>query len=374
MQCFDFTHGAITRSWRWLGLLSAVLLVFACGNELNTPSTKAFSPLAESLETEAVAWRVVASETSFDGVVEAVNQAVVSAQTSGRIVELPFDVGDYVAQGDVIARFTDAEQQAALRVAQARVEEANARFTEADEQLARVADVYARGMVAKAGLDQAKATQQAALARSDSARAGEQDAHERLAHTVVIAPYSGIVVKRLTDVGATVVPGSPLLEGLSLQHLRVQVDVPQDHIGLLRKHKKARVILANGDSVAVTDIRIPPSAKSNTHSFGVLLTLPEGQYEEPVFPGTLVKVALPHGEQRQLLVPEKAVARRGEVTALYIVSQPEPNVWDIEFRYVRLGTPISEHHAIVLSGLEAGEQIALDHIAAAAAYKMQTFN
>ena len=49
----------------------------------------------------------VPRETTFDGAVEAMNQSTVSAQTSGRVVELPFDVGDYVEKGAVIVRITD---------------------------------------------------------------------------------------------------------------------------------------------------------------------------------------------------------------------------------------------------------------------------
>ena len=52
-------------------------------------------------------------ERLFDGTVEAVNQATMSAQTSGRIAEVFYDVDDYVAAGSAIVRFTDVEQQAA---------------------------------------------------------------------------------------------------------------------------------------------------------------------------------------------------------------------------------------------------------------------
>ena len=58
-------------------------------------------------------------ERMLDGTVEAVNQATMSAQTAGRIAEVFFDVDDYVQAGEPIVRFTDVEQQSALRQAQA---------------------------------------------------------------------------------------------------------------------------------------------------------------------------------------------------------------------------------------------------------------
>ena len=55
----------------------------------------------------------------FDGTVEAIHQATVSAQTAGRIAEVGYDVDDFVEAGSVLVRFTDVEQSTALRQAEA---------------------------------------------------------------------------------------------------------------------------------------------------------------------------------------------------------------------------------------------------------------
>jgi multidrug efflux pump subunit AcrA (membrane-fusion protein) len=62
---------------------------------------------AVPFETVIATLEDAARERVWDGRVEAVNQATVSAQTSGRIAELPFDVNDYVEAGAVLMRFTD---------------------------------------------------------------------------------------------------------------------------------------------------------------------------------------------------------------------------------------------------------------------------
>ena len=99
-------------------LLPAVLATFllaACGGETPVPATA--PPV--SFETLVVEPRSSARERSWDGVVEAVNQATLSAQTAGRVLELPFDVNDYVEAGQVVVRFTDVEQVSAQRRASA---------------------------------------------------------------------------------------------------------------------------------------------------------------------------------------------------------------------------------------------------------------
>src|SRR5690606_6680849 len=69
--------------------------------------------------TAEVRYERAPRERVFDGTVEAVNRATVSAQTSGRVAEILYDVNDFVEAGAVIMRFTDAEQRAALRQAAA---------------------------------------------------------------------------------------------------------------------------------------------------------------------------------------------------------------------------------------------------------------
>ncbi|WP_245792305.1 efflux RND transporter periplasmic adaptor subunit [Teredinibacter waterburyi] len=354
----------------------ATILLSGCGNDIETVVTAPGIPQGTLATVDATASEV-AIEINFDGVIEAVNQARVSSQTNGRVVSLPYDVGDYVRKGDVIAVMTDTEQQASLQAAKAQLSEAQAKLSEAKAQFVRITDVYAKGMVAEASYDQAKAAELSAQARAASAEAAVKDAEQRLAYTRVIAPYDGIVVKRLTEVGAAVAPGTPLMEGLSLEHLRVQVNIPQQYIGHLRQHKMARVILPSGESIAVDEMRMPPSADANTHSFTVLLQLPSIELSEPVFPGTLVKVAVVSGRETLTQIPDSAVAYRGEVAGVYVLSDNLDNADSadqrerVEFRYLRIGRATAEGQRQILSGVNVGERVALDPVLAASAYKQQ---
>lgn len=305
------------------------------------------APLA-ALEQVQLAPTKVAQEVRFDGVVEAVNQATVSAQTSGRVLELPVDVGDFVKKGDLIVRFTDVEQKA-------RAAAAEAKYGEAQAQYRRMQDMLAQKLIAQADFDKAEAAYQ-------SAAANRKEADEGAANTAIYAPYAGIVVSRLIKVGEAVAPGTPLMTGLSLERLRVQVDIPQQHIGPVRAFKQVRVLLTDGRVLSTRDLRIPPSADMHTHSFKVLVNLPTGDYG--LLPGTWVKMAFVSGEAESLLVPARAVAKRGEVNGVYVLGDNH-----IDMRLVRLGSLTPDNEYPVLAGLVAGESIALDPIAAALAYK-----
>jgi RND family efflux transporter MFP subunit len=318
-----------------------------------------------TLETTTAVSVTTDRAISLDGVLEAVNQSTVAAQTSGRVEEVFFDVGDYVEAGKVIVRLSNTEQQARLSSAQASVSEAQARLAEAQLNYNRTREIFDRGLVAKAALDTAAANLRSAQARVAAAEASTREAREGTAYTEIKAPYGGYVVKRHIEVGETATVGTPLMTGLSLDPLRAVVEVPQAYITALREHHRARVQLPDGRSVEATDLRLPPNADPATHTFRVLVTLPSGDHG--VFPGSLVKVSFTSGAEQQVLVPPTTIVRRSEVNGVYVVDAEGR----VGFRYVRVGTPTASGDVPVLAGLTAEERVALDPIAAGILYKQQ---
>jgi len=345
-------------------LLSALLTLLAACGDKNADSAGPMLPDSQ-LDLMVVAESKVATELRFDGTLEALNQATVSAQTAGRVTDLPFDVGDYVEKGALVLRMTSKEQSARVAAAEGALAEANAVLAEADKNFKRAEEVYAKKLIAQADYDKSMSAYKSAQARRQAAAANLDQARQDLSYTEIRAPYSGILVQRLVQVGETVAPGTPLIKGLSLEHLRAIVDIPQQYIGPLRKHRLAHVQLPEGKILEVAELRIPPNADPDTHTFRVLATLPEGDYG--VFPGTLVKVSFVSGERSAILLPDSAVVRRGELRAAYVVGKDNR----IELRYLRLGRETSDKRVTVDAGLNEGERIATDPLAAASAYKAQ---
>ena len=118
--------------------------------------------------------------------------------------------------------------------------------TEAEEDYKRAQNLQERGLGSQRDLDRARAARDSANARVASAESAVAAAQQRLDYTTVKAPYAGIVTKRYVELGETVTPGQPLLSGLSLERLRVAVDLPQTVAGEVRKNPQAAVITAEG--------------------------------------------------------------------------------------------------------------------------------
>ncbi|MBT8070328.1 MAG: efflux RND transporter periplasmic adaptor subunit [Xanthomonadales bacterium] len=341
-----------------LTLLSIIALAIT-----SSLCSMAIAASEESLQTATASYEIAAIERVFDGTVEAVHQATMSAQTGGRIAELNYDVDDFVEVGSVLVRFTDVEQRSALRQANAQLAEARARQTESEEEYRRAQELKQRGLGSQRDLDRALAARDSAIARVASAESAIETAQQQLDYTTVKAPYAGIVTKRFVERGETVAPGQPLMSGLSLEKLRVAVDLPQTVATEVRKNPQASVVTAEG-RVAATDITLFPIADPVTNTFRVRLELPDGQFG--LYPGMFVKAAFAIGEAERLLIPAQAVLRRSEVTAVYVVGEE-----GVRLRQVRTGQQFGEHIEI-LSGLADGEKVALDPVRAGMAAKVAT--
>ena len=321
---------------------------------------------AAELETAPASLEPLPLEQRFEGVLEAVNRATVSAQTSGRVVEILFDVDDYVERGAVLFKFSATEQSARHQQAQAALEEARARLREAQNERERIAGIYTKRLVAKAAMDKADAELKAAQARYESAQARVAETGEQLEHTVVRAPYAGIVVERHIEVGELANPGQPLMTGISLEHLRAVTAVPQRYVATVRAASEARVYAGDGAPLISSDITVSPYADPKAHSFRVRVNLNTGD-PSGLYPGMLVKVGFATGVAERVLIPPLALVRRSEVTAVYVV---EPD-GAVRFRQVRVGETLADGRIAILAGLVAGEQVALDPVQAARVLKEQ---
>lgn len=328
---------------------------------------KATQSVSSPLQTVQVTESNAPQLHYLDGHVEAVNRSTISAQTSGTIEKLFYDVDDFVKQGSVLARIKSATQEAGLEQAKAALNEARARYKEAQADFKRISDIYAKRLVPKADYDAADAGLKAAKARLDAAKAQVDQAGEQLGYTTLVAPYSGIVTERHVELGEVVNLGRPIMTGISLDQMRVIVEVPQRLITNIRQEKKAFVFQdGSNKSLPVKSLTFFPYADPKTNAFKVRIDLEHNVVD--LFPGMFVKVAFVTGSQAGVVsVPEAAVAIRSEVIGVYVINEAGIPA----LRQVRLGKKLDEQHVSVLAGLDAGETVALDPVHAAIFFKQQ---
>jgi len=337
-------------------LASGVLLALAaCGSD---PAVMVLPPLP-ALDTITLQASGDAPGRGWDGVVEAVQQAGLNAQTTGRVTVVNVDVNDRVATGDVLLRLTAVEQEAGANTARAQLRAAEAAAAEADANYRRFAALETKQFVSRAQIEQVRAARDSAAAARDVARAQLVQAGQQTEYTVIRAPFAGIVSARHVQPGESVAPGQPLMTVYAPAALRIQVQVPQSDAIAIRTANRAEVVLADGRRMQVAEVTVYPAADPATHSVGVRVTLPE--IAQPPQPGATAKLVFPisSGARDSVLrIPVSALAQRGEVSGVYVLADQ-----GLALHQVRLGQH-SGDQVEVIAGLKAGDQIVIDPIAA----------
>lgn len=313
----------------------------------------------EPLAVAPVQYREVEQTYSVEGVVEAARQSTVSAQISGRIKEINFDVGDHVKKGQVILRIDERETAQALAGSNAQVLQAQATLQNAKANYERTRQLFEQKFISQAALDKAQADYQVARAQAAASEASAGQASLAHGYSAVVAPYGGVVAARLVEVGEMVMPGKPLMAGFDPAEMRVVVSVPQYKLRDIGTHPAVKVELPSVQRwINAASVTVQPLADARTHSTQVRVDLPAN--EAGVYPGMFVRAHFVVGKASRLVIPASAVLHRSEVVAVYVVDTKGA----VQLRQVRLGEATPDGSIEVLAGLNAGEQVALDPVKA----------
>jgi RND family efflux transporter MFP subunit len=313
----------------------------------------------EQLAVVTAQYREVAQSYAAEGLVEATRQSTVSAQISGRIKEINFDIGSRVNKGQVILRIDERETGQALAGSNAQVQQAQATLQNAKAAYERSKQLFEQKFISQSALDKAQADYQVARAQAAASEAGAGQASLAYGYSTVVAPYSGVVAARHVEVGEMVMPGKPLMTGFDPAAMRVVVSVPQDKLPQIGSNPKVTVEVPSLNRwIKAASVTVQPVADMRTHSTQVRVYLPAN--EEGVYPGMFVRAHFIVGMANRLVIPESAVLRRSEVVAVYVVDEKG----GVKLRQIRLGETNADGMVEVLAGLNPGEQVALDPVKA----------
>ncbi len=226
----------------------------------------------ESVRISTVDRRDLVATVTASGQIEPQRAVDISADITGRIIEIPVEEGDWVQRGDLVLRIEPSQYEAGVARARALLAsaEASALQSRANRDQARRALERARqlkeqdpNLVSDEQLEQAQTSFEVAEAVASSsdhqvaqARAGLQEAQEQLAKTVLRAPMDGEVTRVAVEEGEVAVPGTFSRETGLLMTISdlsiIQVAVRVDETDVVRLHM--------GDSAEVTIDAFPDSA------------------------------------------------------------------------------------------------------------------
>lgn len=293
---------------------------------------------------------VTAAQRSFTDRVEVLGVAkgrqsvTITSDATELVTAVRFRDGQAVSKGQVLVELKANEQDAG-------VQEARARFDQAQRDYDRWKTLADRGVAPKATTEQYRAALETARASLNAAQARKLD-------RVIRAPFSGVV--GLSDIapGALISPGSPIVSLDDLSVIRVDFDVPDRYLSLLRP---GAPIIARPDAwpdvvmagrVAEIDTRI----NTNTRAIRARAEFANGG--RLIRPGMMVRVSLEHGARVGVAVPESAIQYEGDQAYVFVIAKGTKGL-SAQKRPVVAGAN-DGGFVEIRTGLRAGERVVAD--------------
>jgi multidrug efflux pump subunit AcrA (membrane-fusion protein) len=317
------------------------------------------------------------------GSVIPLKEVTLAAQMPGRVVNIAGEEGDEFTAGTVLVKINDDDLQAKKIAAEAQLASSQSAAQNAQVQYQRElwnprvynprpmggmamptmfdgffdSDTMSgsnKGIERHADLATQGAQVTSARSRITEAESGLRAINAKLRDTKAIAPFDGVIMKKLVEIGDTVQPGQALIVFSYSKFLRIKVEVPARLMPGLTKGMVVPARLDVGNTqVNARVAQIAPIADKKQHTVTVKFDLPEGV---PGGAGMYAEVMIPdvNSPTRALpVIPKSAISKRGSLPSVRVLD--ENNV--PKMRLIRTGIEIGNDTVVVLSGLEPGERI-----------------
>lgn len=299
---------------------------------------------AASVAAVAVADRPFTDKISVLGVAKGRQSVTITSDAAELVTAVHFRDGQAVSQGQILVTLKATEQDAG-------VAEARARLNQAERDYSRWKTLADKGIAPRATAEQY-------LAALETARASVKAAEARKGDRVIRAPFAGVV--GLSDIapGALISPGSPIVSLDDLGLIRVDFDVPDRYIAVLRQ---GAPIIATPDAypdqtftgrIAQVDTRIDTATRAITA---------RAEFANAggrIKPGMMMRVNVEHGQRTALAVPESAVQYEGDQAFVFVITAREKGT---VARKVLVTPGVNEGGFVELrEGVKAGDKVVAD--------------
>jgi RND family efflux transporter MFP subunit len=321
--------------------------VIASGGALQMLKSEAAvpDPAARTIDVQVRAVHTLRRSGSItvSGELEARHTVSTGFQVGGLVAAVGPEEGARVRQGDVLAELDAGDYRLQLELAEA----AAARVT---DEFERAQQIFAAASMAPADFTKIETA-------AREARAHEQLARRRLAHTRLLAPLSGVVAHRRIEPGEQVAPGVPVFTIVAMDPMQVRVGVPEAEIGRIRVGQTARVSIpslggaAMEGRVRLTGVAADPV--SRTYTVRIALPNPDGRLR----PGMIAEVSIEDDTQvSALTLPGEAVVRDPDGRQLVYVYFPAEG--RVHARVVSVGSVYGTEVEIT-AGLAGDERVVI---------------
>lgn len=288
--------------------------------------------------------RDIADYLETNGSLEAENEVDIVARTTGPIVELNVEEGDFVRQGQVLARIDAAEIEAQLGIARVNLAEAELSWNRAQSS-------YREEVISQEAYD---------LARSTFESAGAQIVGTEilLDYTVIRAPFDGLIIERVIKNAEHVATNARLFRISDFDPLLCPIQLPEKDLPRLELDQPAHLTVEAWPGVRFPArvLRISPVVEAATGTVKVTLEVQaRGRLRPGMFASVFVETDV---HENAIVVPKQALVLESTSDTVYVAVDDGQGGTVAQRRELELGYEESDSLE-VLSGLREGEDVVI---------------
>ncbi|PKD43539.1 hypothetical protein CWD77_08190 [Rhodohalobacter barkolensis] len=243
------------------------------------------------------------------GTVEAIDDAMISSETSGRILSIK-DRGERVQKGGVIAQIDD-------RLIQAQYEAAKTGYELAEDTFNRFESLHADSIISTQDYNSARA-------QRDQARAQLNQVEKQLQDSKIEAPFSGRIEERFISTGELINPGMPVVRLVNTDLIRVISGVPERYSGEITEGSKVQLNFGglNGETRESTVTYASNVLDPETRTYAIEVEMRNS--EQLIKPDMVVDLLLERQTlENVIIIPRTAVLRNEDGQSVYIASEQD---------------------------------------------------
>ena len=319
--------------------------------ELAVPNVAVVRPKPEAPQQELV----------LPSTLQAFTESPIYARTNGYLAKWYKDIGSQVKKGELLADIDTPEVDQELMQARAARDQAVAQVQIAKTSAQRWETLQKQDAVAQQETDERTNTLAQGQANLAAATANVRRLEQLESFKHVYAPFTGVITKRLTDIGALINAGNggmnqELFDLAQIDPIRVYIDVPEIYAPFIHKGVSASLELAGRTDENFTGkvVRTADAIDPTTRTLRTEIDMPNGK--ALLFPGAFAQVHFAvNVKAPRLSVPVNTLLFRAEGTRAAVVG-PDGKV---QLKAVVIGRDYGAEVEI-LSGLDATDQLVLN--------------
>ncbi len=335
-------------------IILGLMIVSAC-NRKPSQSFGQRPDTAIAVSVETVRERDLQEFITITGKLEGITDITLLSETSGRIIAVKKNLGDWVDEGAELAVLDNEVYQIRLEQSKASLLAAETAFRAAEINYKSAEKLYEKGNISQSDYQQSLLSFQGAIAQKEGAEASLKSAQKAYDDSRLIVPVSGYISAHYLKIGESVFPNMPLVGIVNPETLILNGGVGENNIKSLRVNQKVYVEYKDKQYEGVlSGFGIKPSP--NTANYPIKITIANKNKE--LLPGMVVSANILTYLNEKVIYTEAANSRKRFDDVYVMVVNADSKA---ELRKVDIAKSVAEQ-IVIKSGLNVGDRVVVEGI------------